>query len=60
MEFTIEVQDRRNGQWRERKRGIEASTANAAVKQYIVSCKRPTKGHARSKSGKLFRAVEAA
>lgn len=59
MLFNIEVQDRRNGQFNLRKENVEAKNENAAVKLYVVSCKRPTRGHARSKSGKLFRAVKA-
>lgn len=61
MEFIIEVQDRRNGNWRERTR-VSASDRNAAVKGYVVSKNRAygaRNGYAKSAKGKLFRAVEA-
>lgn len=61
MTFDIEVKDRRDktgATWNHRTQVI-AETANQAVKQYVVSCKRAHKGEATSKSGKRFRAVPA-
>jgi hypothetical protein len=57
--FDIEVKDRRDKsgtKWNHRTQ-VVAKTANEAVKQYVVSCKRAHKGQA--KSGRRFRAVQA-
>lgn len=56
MTYKIEVQDRRNGNWRTRTT-LPASSPNDALKQYGIAGTRPRLGQATSKSGKRFRAL---
>lgn len=63
MSFKIQVQDRRNGNWRDRtvvsedRKGNPLTDQNDALRAYGVSGTRPRLGEATSKSGKRFRAV---
>ena len=56
--FAIEKFDGRTKTYRRTKHTREAVSASAAVKSFVVSCKRcPKKGYATAKSGKKYRAV---
>lgn len=57
--FNIERKNERTGKWIVTSHQREGKSANDAITSFVVSRKRGYQGTARTKSGKLYRAVAA-